>query len=389
MYLQQKFILFSAISAFAVIGCKKRSFGPAESESDSLLDPHRLPKEGPWFEGWYVRITPSSGTQRSIGLVVGSYLPKGTLRTDAEEKGLSGYAAILDGGTGGKPLRSFEVFPSNTRLYLNKSDIVDRDPAPGGTPSFRWAAEGIGQLTGDSANISLPNGVSLNLRMADVTPWNANGLGPEGFVSLFRTFPLHWFVHSLRSRVEFEAVVPSEGGTGTETLAGSGYAHFEKNWGVSFPPAYVWMQAFDRAKNRAVAVAGGRPLKVGPVSPEAWLAGYRSPQTSIDFAPQNVGTVFESHVDSCKGQFALSAARMNRRLVLTAEAARKTFGGIAIPKDTGFEKNGSEQSFQTKITAQLFEVIPFSPLRDKDKLLEESIFENGALEFGSEFKCSW
>lgn len=377
-----------ALALFLLTGCRKRNFGPVESESDSLLDPHRLPDRGPWFEGWYIRITPSAGTQRSLGLIVGSYLPVGVLRTDAEEKGLSGYAAILDGGSDGRPLRSFEVFPNDTRLYLNKSDIVSRDPAPTGKASFRWSAEGFGQLTAEQANLSFPNGTSLTVRLADVVPWNGNGLGPEGIISLFRAFPLHWFVHSLRSRAEFEAVVPSENGSGTERIVGTGYAHYEKNWGISFPPAYVWMQAFNKNQNRAVAIAGGRPLKVGPMQPEAWLVGYRSPQTSIDFAPQKVGTVFESRVDACKGQFSLSAGHLNRRLVVTAEAARQTFGGIAIPKDTGFEKNGSEQSFQTRIVARLYDVVPFSPARNNDRLLEESVFEDGALEFGSEFKCN-
>ena len=382
------FAFLSLIVLVVVGGCKKRNFGPTDSESDSLLDPHKLPKQGPWFEGWYIRITPSSGSQRSLGLIVGSYLPKGASRKEAEENGLAGYAAVLDGGSQGKPLRAFEVFPSNTRLYLNKSDIVDRDPAPGGSPSFRWAAEGIGQLTGDAAKIDFPNGVSLSLRLSNAVAWSADGLGPEGIVSLFRSFPLHWFVHSLRSGVEFEATLPAENGSGIEKLSGTGYAHFEKNWGVSFPPAYVWMQAYDAAKNRAIAIAGGRPVKVGPLSPEAWLAGYRSPSYTIDFAPQNVGTLFESTVDACKGHFELVAAHMNRRLSVSARAARNTYGGIAIPRDTGFQKDGSEQSFQTKIVARIFDVVPFSPLRDKDRLLEESVFENGALEFGSDFKCN-
>jgi hypothetical protein len=383
-----KWIFFPLIVFAAAAGCRKRSFGPSESGSDSLLDPHRLPKQGPWFEGWYIRITPAAGTQRSLGLIVGSYLPKGVLRTEAEAGGLTGYAALLDGGSEGKPLRAFEAFPPRTRLYLNRSDIVHRDPAPLGKPSFRWAAEGIGELTGDSAQISFPNGASLKLVMSEVLPWNTGGLGPEGIVSLFRSFPLHWFVHSLRSRVEFEATVPSEQSGAPEKLSGTGFAHFEKNWGVSFPPAYVWMQAFDGSRNRAVAVAGGRPLKVGPVSPEAWLAGYRSPAFSVDFAPQNAGTFFESTVDACSGKFDLTAAFMNRRLTVSARAERSTFGGIAIPKDSGFEKDGSEQSFQTKITTKLFDVVPFSPLRDTDKLLEENVFENGALEFGSAFKCT-
>jgi|1048.fasta_scaffold09070_2 hypothetical protein len=368
--------------------CRKRIFGPSDSSIDSLLDPHRLPESGPWFEGWYVRITPDTGSQQSLGVVVGSYLPPGESRAASEEKGLTGYAAILDGGSAGQPLRSFEVFPRNTRLYLNKNDIVNRDPAPSGKASFRWVADGVGEFSGDSVALDMANQISFRARWLDVSPWSENGLGPEGYISLFRAFPLHWFVHSLRSRVEFEASLPNPNGTGLQRLSGSGYAHIEKNWGASFPPAYVWMQAFDKARNRAVAVAGGRPLQVGVIKPEAWLVGYRSPSTSVDFAPQNLGTVFESKVDACSGSFELSSAFLNKRLTINARAERKTFGGIAIPKESGFEKDGSEQSFQTRITTRLFEVIPFSPSRASDRLLEENVFEGGALEFGSEFKCA-
>lgn len=381
------FILTMAASVSSS-GCKKRTFGPPDSSIDSLLDPHRLPERGPWFEGWYLRITPSSGTTRSLGVIVGSYLPPGDTRTEAEERGLVGYAAVLDGGNTGSPLRSFEVFPEKTKLYLNKTDIVQRDPAPSGKASFRWFAEGVGELTAESAQLSFQNGVSFQAKLLDVTPWSENGLGPEGHISLFRAFPLHWFVHSLRSRIEFQAELPSETGNGMERIRGTGTAHFEKNWGTSFPPAYVWMQAYNKEQKRAIAIAGGRPLQIGPIKPDAWLVGYRSAQTSIDFAPQNIGTVFESTVDACKGQFELSAAFLKRRLVVKASAPRKTFGGIAIPKESGFEKNGSEQSFQTRIVAQLFDVTPFSPSRANDKLIEETIFENGALEFGSQFKCN-
>jgi hypothetical protein len=336
-----------------------------------------------------VRITPTRGTQRSLGVIVGSYLAPGVERKQAEEKGLAGYVAILDGGTRALPLRSFEAFPRQTRLYLSTSDIVGRDPSPNGRANFRWVADGIGELTAESVTFKMPQGASLNLKILDTVPWSKNGLGPEGFVSLFRTFPLHWFVHSLRSRVEFDAQLPSEHGSGVESIKGEGLAHFEKNWGVSFPPAYVWLQATEQFRQRSIALAGGYPLKLGAVRPEAWLVGYRSEKYSVDFAPQNPGTFFESRVDACQGSFELTSAFMNRRLVIRAVAPRKTFGGIAIPKNSGFEKNGSEQSFQTQITAQLFEVTPFSPSRVNDQLLEETVFSDGALEFGSEFKCGY
>jgi hypothetical protein len=78
---------------------------------------------------------------------------------------------------------------------------------------------------------------------------------------------------------------------------------------------------------------------------------------------------------------------MNRRLIVSAQAQRRSFGGIAIPKESGFEKGGSEQSFQTQIVAQLFEVAPLGMARGGERLLEQTIFTTGALEFGGGYKC--
>ncbi|MEY3903750.1 MAG: hypothetical protein RL189_3056 [Pseudomonadota bacterium] len=379
--------LMALLSTVLLFSCKNRSFGPDQSQPDSLLDPHRLPERGPWFEGWYLRITPADTKQRSFGVIVGSYLPRGELRREAEANGLTGYVSIIDGGKKDSPLRSYEAFPKSTRMYLNRTDTVDRDPAPKTEASFRWVAEGIGELTERSVQLALPQSASISVRLSEVLPWNESGLGPEGYISLFRAFPLHWFVYSLKSKAEYKVVLPSADGSPAETVNGVGYAHYEKNWGVSFPPAYVWMQGYDEQQKRAIAIAGGRPVQIGPAKPEAWLVGFRSAKTSVDFAPQNIGTVFQSEVDACQGRFQLTSSFLNKRLRVLAEAPRNTFGGIAIPNETGFVKDGSEQSFQTRIVAKLYEVMPFSPTGGGERLLEEAVFTNGALEFGSEFKC--
>lgn len=378
----------AALTCGLVLSCKSRTYGESPSEIDSLLDPHKLPKVGPWFEGWYVRITPVSGTDRSLGAIVGSFLPQGEERVSSEQKGLGGYAAILDGGQLSTSLRAHESFPFNTRMYLNKSEIVNRDPLPSGPAAFRWTSDGIGELSESSVALKVANGAELKARWGEPLPWNRSGLGPEGIVSLFRSFPLHWFVHSLGSKVDFEALLPEKDSPEKlQKVKGTGYVHVEKNWGISFPQSYVWMQAHLPEQNKMIALAGGRPLNVAGLQPEAWLVGYRSELYKQDFAAQNLGTVFESRVDGCGGRFELKASFYNRRLIVTAQAQRKTFGGLAIPKDKGFIRDGSEQSFQTQIVAQLFEVAPFRSGNQSERLLEQTIFTAGALEFGGNYKC--
>ncbi|MBM3383157.1 MAG: hypothetical protein FJY29_12060 [Betaproteobacteria bacterium] len=367
--------------------CKSRNFGEETSEVDSLLDPHRLPARGPWFEGWYVRITPVSGTDRSLGAIVGSYLPPGEDRSLSEKRGLRGYAALLESGQVAAPLRAFEAFPEKTNMFLNAADPVKRDPAPSSPASFRWVADNLGEMNQSGLDLSV-GGAQLKVNWSEPVPWNSSGFGPQGLLSLFRAFPLHWFVYSLASRVKFEAVLPDASiPEKFERISGTGYAHIEKNWGVSFPESYIWMQAHYPEQKRTIALAGGKPLKIAGVQPEAWLIGYRSERFKQDFTPQNVGTFFESKVDACAGRFELKASYLNRRLIITAQAPRKTFAGISIPKESGFERDGSEQSFQTQIAVQLFEVPPLGVGIQGEKLLEQTVLMGGALEFGGTYKC--
>lgn len=65
-----------------------------------------------------------------------------------------------------------------------------------------------------------------------------DGYGPGGFVEKF-PLPLHWFVFSVGTAItEFEFYDKRRNikETGTGTL------HMEKNWGRSFPDAWIWTQ---------------------------------------------------------------------------------------------------------------------------------------------------
>ncbi|MEY4063948.1 MAG: hypothetical protein RIR26_156 [Pseudomonadota bacterium] len=383
LQIQTAVLLFASSNA-----CIKKAAREVSSSPDSLIDPHVLPEKGPWFEGWYVRITPASGTDRSFGAIVGSYLPPQKSRYDAESVGLPGYVSILDSGFSGSSLRAYEEFPSTTRMFSQRSNPVERDPLPRTPASFRWTADGLGELTEESVNLRTKDGIELKAKWAGGEPWNKSLLGPEGFISLFRAFPLHWFVYSLSSFTTFEVRVPNPSNPSQwQNINGTGFVHFEKNWGVSFPQSYVWMQASDPQTDKRIALAGGRPFNVAGIQPEAWLIGYRSERFQQDFAPQNVGTTFKSDVNACKGQFSLVATSLNRKIVLEATADRTSFGGIAIPKNSGFEKNGSEQSFQTDVVVRLFEVNSLFGITGGERLLEEASFRSGALEFGGSYKC--
>jgi len=53
----------------------------------------------------------------------------------------------------------------------------------------------------------------------------------------------------------------------------------EKNWGVSFPKAWIWSQAHDEDSGASILASGG-PLP-GPIPIEAHLIGYKNPEKDI------------------------------------------------------------------------------------------------------------
>jgi len=356
------------------------------SEEQALIQPHVVPQSGPWFEGWYLRITPTNVNHGSIGAIIGSYLPPKP--QNSIDKSLMGYAAILNGGQKNQALRAIEFFPKKVKMFMNKNDAVISEPRPGGSEAFRWVGEDAGELTENGLALSFPSGDRLQINWADISPWSPSGLGPEGTLSLIKLIPLHWYVHSLKSLAKFRLEEKKSDGK-VQVTEGQGYLHLEKNWGRSFPDSYVWAQGIDLKTNTVLALAGGRPFQAGLIRPEVWILGYRSPNHKINFRTQDPGTMIESKVDGCRGQFELSAANLKHRIKISANAAKGSFGQISIPKENGFVPNGSEQSFQTEISIELFKKeIDFSNHRDDAlKAIEKTIIKNGALEFGGKFKC--
>ena len=59
---------------------------------------------------------------------------------------------------------------------------------------------------------------------------------------------LHWFVHSLATPMRFSLCQP-----GVPVVHGAAVAHFEKNWGRSFPSAWIWAQGLNLSSPLAAA----------------------------------------------------------------------------------------------------------------------------------------
>ncbi len=345
----------------------------------SAHGPH-FPTPGPWFEGWYTRITDDAGA-RSLAVIVSSHLPKDTVYVPGTA--LPGYIAVLVSDGGGAPTRSFEVFPGETYA------LVDHEPVGPlyslvSVAEFEWTAPGFGTITESTIDLAIPGQVEVRAEWQGKIGWNSffTPVGPEGVLAGL-PLPLHWHVESLGSNAEYQYTIHPEG----QTATGSGYAHQEKNWGSAFPKAWVWSQGID-AGNEAQFVLGGGDVVLGPTTMRAWIAGFRSPEISLDFNYYTPGTVFQTRIDACAGRFTLEAADPLHTLTVDATGPIGTFGSVSIPTADGFKTDAGGESFSSTVTVSAYRHDPLSGLLGLGELVTEREFENAALEFGAEFVCS-
>lgn len=348
-------------------------------------DPHLPDSPGPWFEGWYARVTDSAGS-RSVAVIVASHLPKGEFYSPGMV--LPGYVNVLvSEGDGGETL-SFTAFPDQTMALVN-GEPVSANPVPGVPTYFEWIAMGpqaFGTVTEDTVDLSIPGLVDVGIRTAGRIPWDVRDplAGPERFLSSL-PLPLHWYVQSLGSDAEYEYTVYGEGDP--KTVGGTGYAHLEKNWQKEFPIGWVWIQGIAE-HNEAQVVGSIAKVDLGNNTViDPWIVGYRSPAISWDFQFFIPGSVAITEMDACAGTFSMKLRDPFRTLILEASAPPDTFGDVSIPTEDGFVPQKGGESFSATIEASAFWHIPLGDLAEMEFPIERRTFTNAALEFGNSFEC--
>jgi hypothetical protein len=348
-------------------------------------DPHVPDSPGPWFEGWYTRVTDVGGS-RSVAVITASHLPKGVNYTPGMD--LPGYVNVLISEGDGAPTLSFTAFPERSKTLVN-GEPVSQDPVPGAPTYFEWVADGpqaFGTVTEDDVDISIPGVVDLTIRTTNRIPWDVNDplAGPEGFLTSL-PLPLHWYIQSLGSDAEYEYTLYGE--DGEETVSGTGYAHLEKNWQKEFPIGWVWTQGIAE-NNEAQFVASIAKVDLGNGTIiDPWIVGYRSPAVSWNFQFFVPGSVATTVMDPCAGTFYMELRDPFRTLVFDASAPAGSFGDVSIPTEDGFitQKGGESFSATVRVTASWH--IPLGDLADVEFPIEERVFENAVLEFGNGFNC--
>ena len=106
----------------------------------SQYDPHVYPATGPFFEGWYTRISDVK-TGQSYGVLFGEVLQ---IRNDSSVP--TTYIGLIR-SDGSNPMVAAEAFPNPAEISVTVGEDgqnVRNDPKLKGSPDFEWSAKNFG-----------------------------------------------------------------------------------------------------------------------------------------------------------------------------------------------------------------------------------------------------
>ncbi|MBN2108989.1 MAG: hypothetical protein JW832_16305 [Deltaproteobacteria bacterium] len=352
------------------------------SAIESIHDPHVPARPGPWFEGWYFRVSDAGGS-RSVAVIVASHLPRG--ETYVPGMVLPGYINVLICEGDGAPTLSFTAYPQQTQSLV-AGRPVSATPRLAPAPDFEWVAEGFGSVTEDSVNLQIPGEVEISIRTENRLPWDAKrpAMGPEGLL-MFLPVPLHWYVHSLASDASYSYSL--SGAEQQGPVSGTGYAHLEKNWQREFPAGWVWAQGIAE-NNRAQFVISQADIALkGGAGFRPWILGYRSDDLHWDFRFHIPGATLATDLDPCAGTLRMEARDLFRTLTVEAFAPPGSFGSVSIPTAEGFVAESGGESFSATVVVSAYWHVPLLGKLGLAWLAEQQVFNNAALEFGNAYAC--
>lgn len=334
------------------------------------MRPHAVAAEGPWFEGWYYRL--SDHRQRLSLAVIG---------TAAFQNGatIPGYKAILFQHPQENRLLSFEDFPVS-QLSMTEAPH-----------DFRWEADSANWLSRtevrmESRNPENGDRIRIEIRRTSQVPWSQfSWWGPSGWAHLLKSLPLHWYVDNIGGQATYRVELERHGVL--EVFTGEAPFHQEKNWGRAFPQSWIWVQGHSADNNSHIALAGGRTTLAG-IPLTTYLFGYRSPEVNVDLnLALDPATLFKLKTEPCKGELTFRGQNQFHRVVLIAKAPLDSFNFVSIPTEKGYEKDGGIESFIADVTVEIY----LRPLTffSREKLLIKEVLPLSALEFGADaMKCA-
>lgn len=346
------------------------------------FDPHVFPSEGPFFEGWYIRLTDFSINQ-TFGVLFGSVLPKDNI--SQEHKASPGLVSILHReGSFGDPLRAHHALLKRDQIHVTLKDgqPVTKDPDDVTPAFFTWNATNVGYIKVRPTWTEF-SFTAEHLRFSGIfgapEPWGPYGEGPEGWLSKL-PLPLHWFVYSLRSPVLKYELLDLR--TNTSISGRNVVAHMEKNWGKSFPKAWIWAEGSSN-QNVSLALSGGLGTFDKLLNVPAYLIGYRNPAKDIDLDFRPDDSIIKVVHEGCQGTVSIVAQGIRHILEVNISGPLRTFSDCLYgPEEAGFER-ACVESYDSIATT----VVKKREFLKPAIMIDEQTIINSALEFGGEYVC--
>lgn len=291
-------------------------------------DPHPFPSSPPFFEGWYMRATLQDSNDTLAVLFASSLLPP-----DAGEAPLPAvYIGILHGDSEAGRTFMYEATPPLRSVQITtRGHNVTTAPDWRTPPAFAWSAEGGGgalSMVMEGARFFMrgeakaPGGgrVARVWAELEVEPWAYDGgvARPHSWTDVSERARLHWYIHSLASRLTYlrleldsdnaaDAAAATSAAPPRVLTAMQGLVHLEKNWGSRFPHAWLWAQGSSPLSTTTT----GKPAPVsfvisyGAVSPDpegpfTHFGHFRDEDKALawDFKPDD-SFVSRTEVDRC------------------------------------------------------------------------------------------
>lgn len=235
--------------------------------------------------------------------------------------------------------------------------------------------------------------LEVSVDLTNRKPWIAGDdvSTPEGiFSELSLLLPLHWNVFSTASSAAYTISQDSK-----VLESGVGIAHLEKNWGVSFPRGWTWVQGFSNAftdandsvnpNTHSFVMAGGKTI-----GQKAYLIGYRSESLQWSFRPPftmlpfGLRTPFMSeNIDSKSGIARLEVCTLFKKLVIEVVAPANHEGWLEMccPLSNGHGNSLAYETIEGKVTVTAYK----RGWCFGWKFVEETVFNDAAVEFGGDY----
>jgi tocopherol cyclase len=274
-------------------------------------------KKRAYFEGWYFKMLDASETKAY------AFIPGIALDEDGEGQA---FIQVLDG--------------KRRSSRYHKFDLASFSAARG----VFEASIGPNRFSGNSLSLDLP-GIRGDLRFEDRVRWPSRWYSP-GIMGPFSFAPFMECYHGIVSMDHAISGSLEIDGETVDFSGGRGY--IEKDWGRSFPKAYVWMQS-NHFSDRGISLkASVADIPWMENSFTGFIAGLWLRDRLLRFTTYNGAKLIRLRIDPEKVELRLA----NKDYLLGIEVARDAATSLASPI-RGFMDGRIEESMTSTIEVSL------------------------------------